>query len=131
VVALLRGGVRPRRHGPRRSDDVSITSCDWHDPKWLLVGLMILLLSLADAILTLWLLGQGAWETNPLMAVLLGGGARTFALAKIGLTGLGVVLLSLLARGRAFGRVPVGSVMYGILIGYLVLVCYELYLIAA
>ena len=43
------------------------------------------------------------------MAPLVGGSGLAFAMVKIGLTAGGVMLLTQLARMRAFGRVPVGS----------------------
>jgi hypothetical protein len=44
---------------------------------------------------------------------------------KFGLTAVGVVVLILLARVRAFGRLPVSILLYGVLLGYLCLVGYE------
>src|SRR5688572_21621372 len=35
VRALIHGGLRPRRLGPRRADDASIAAVDWHDARWL------------------------------------------------------------------------------------------------
>jgi hypothetical protein len=49
-------------------------------------------------------------------------------LVKLGLTALGVVLLTLLARLRIFGR-SVGYMMYVILVGYVALIGYELFLL--
>jgi hypothetical protein len=62
------------------------------------------------------------------MAPLLEGAGRGFVLVKIGLTALGVILLTVLARLRIFGR-TVGYVLYLILVGYVVLVSYELFLL--
>ena len=44
---------------------------------------------------------------------------------KFGLTAAGVVVLILLARVRAFGRLPVSALLYGVLAAYLWLVSYE------
>ena len=52
-----------------------------------------------------------------------------FAAWKMALTSGGVVLLILLARMRAFGRVPVALILYGVLFGYVALVGYELWLL--
>ena len=46
------------------------------------------------------------------MAPLVGGSALSFALVKVGLTAGGVVLLTQIARIRAFGRIPVGVFLY-------------------
>jgi hypothetical protein len=41
---------------------------------------------------------------------------------------LGVVLLTAVVRARAFGRMPVGVVLYTALLGYATLVAYEYWL---
>jgi hypothetical protein len=56
------------------------------------------------------------------------GSGRWFAFAKIGLTSGGVILLTVFARARAFGRIPVGAVLYAVLFGYATLVAYEYWL---
>jgi len=60
------------------------------------------------------------------MAVFVGGSTGTFAAVKLALTAAGVILLLALARVRAFGRMPVGAVLYVLLAGYALLVAYEL-----
>jgi len=128
--SLVCGSFHPRRRGPRRDGESTITSVDWHHPQWLLISVLILLLSCADAFLTLRLMGEGAYEMNPFMAPLVGGSAMGFALVKIGMTAIGVVLLTQLARLRTFGRVPVGMILYGVLAIYGTLIFYELRLLS-
>jgi hypothetical protein len=127
--SLVVGSLRPRRLGPRRIADASLASTDLHDARWLAVALLILILSVADALLTLTLLNHGALETNPVMGALLQGDGHSFAAIKIGLTAIGVVLLTLLVRVRAFGRLPVSVLLYGVLAAYTVLVGYEVWLL--
>jgi hypothetical protein len=129
VRALIHGSLNPRRLGPRRADDASIASVDWHDARWLAVSLTILLFSCADAMLTLMLLERGAYEANPFMAPLVEGSALAFAIVKVALTGAGVIVLTMLARLRAFGRMPIGAVLYAALIAYAILLCYEFWLL--
>ena len=102
-----------------------MSSVDWHDPQWLAVAMLIVLFSCVDAFLTLTLIDHGAYEVNPFMAPLVGGSGLAFAMVKIGLTGGGVVLLTILARMKAFGRVPVSLLLYTVLLGYGVLLVYE------
>jgi hypothetical protein len=102
---------------------------DWHQPQWLAVAVLIVVLSCVDAALTLSLMSHGAYEVNPLMAPIVGGSALVFTLIKVGLTAGGVVLLTLAARMRAFGRIPVAFLLYAVLIGYGTLVVYELKLL--
>ena len=125
LQSLAHSSFKRRRHGPRRVVDASIAATDWFAPQWLAAALLILLLCIADALITLTLLGHGAHEANPLMDTIVHGDGRRFAAFKFGLTASGVVLLILLARVRAFGRLPVSILLYGVLGGYLCLVAYE------
>ncbi len=129
IRSLLTGSINPRRRGPRRFRDGSIASTDWHEPHWLAVALIVLLLSVADALLTLTLVQHGAFEANPLMAAFLKDDPDHFAAVKIALTAGGVVLLTVVAKVRAFGRLPVSAILYGVLGAYAGLVGYELWLL--
>jgi len=91
--------------------------------------MLILLLCCADALLTLTLINYGASEINPFMQPLVTGNGRSFALWKFGLTAGGVIVLILLARIRAFGGRQVGPLLYAVLLGYGLLVAYELWLL--
>jgi hypothetical protein len=127
--SLVYGGFKPRRRGPRRTDARSLRDLDWHQPQWLAVAILIIVLSCVDAALTLTLLARGAYEVNPVMAPIVGGSALVFTLVKVGLTAGGVVLLTLAARMRAFGKIPVSFLLYAVLVGYGILVVYELRLL--
>ncbi|HKT71717.1 MAG TPA: DUF5658 family protein [Steroidobacteraceae bacterium] len=129
VYALLYGSLRPRRRRPRRDGDVRLAGLDWHHPQWLAVAVLILLLSCADAGLTLTLLQQGAYEANPFMSKLVGGSALAFTAVKVSLTGGGVVVLTLLVRSRAFGVIRVSWMLYLVLAGYAGLIFYEVNLL--
>ena len=129
--ALLLGSFNPRRRVPRRADEHAVSAVDWHHPQWLAIAMLILLFSCTDALLTLMLIERGASEANPLMAPLVGGSGVAFALVKIGLTAGGVVLLTQLARMRAFGRIPVGVLLYTVLAIYGALIAYEFGLLNA
>ena len=123
--SLATGSFKRRRHGPRRARDASISVTDWYAPQWLAAALLILILCVADGLITLALLGHGAHEANPLMDTIVHGDGYRFVAFKFGLTATGVVLLILLARVRAFGRLPVAAILYFVLAGYLWLVSYE------
>jgi uncharacterized membrane protein YczE len=126
--SFWRGNFERRRIAPRRSNERHAVVTDWFHPQWLAVGIGVLLLSLADAILTLTLISHGASEVNPFMDPLVRGSGHSFAYWKIGLTAMGVVVLTVLARLRIGGQ-AVGNVLYVILAGYIVLVTYELSLL--
>jgi len=122
---LLLGSFHARRRVPRRASEQAFAAVDWHHPQWLATGTLIVAFSAADALLTLVLIDRGAHEVNPFMRPLLGGSAVAFALVKVGLTAGGVVLLTLLARMRALGRVSGGLLLYTLLAGYGALIFYE------
>jgi hypothetical protein len=123
-----RGNFERRRISPRRHTERFAVVTDWFHPQWLAVAIGILLLCCADAILTLTLISHGAVEVNPAMVPLVQGSGHAFAYWKMGLTGAGVVLLTVLARMRVFGR-AVGVILYIVLAGYVILVAYELFLL--
>jgi hypothetical protein len=101
---------------------------DWFHPQWLALTIGILLLCFLDAILTLTLIAHGATEVNPFMEPLLQGSGNSFGYWKIGLTAAGVLMLTLLARQRVWGK-AVGTVLYVVLLAYVALVGYELFLL--
>src|SRR5256885_6013893 len=73
--ALLHGSFRPRRREPRRADERALSAVDWHHPQWLAIAILIVVFSCSDALLTLMLLDDGAYEANPMMAPLVAGSA--------------------------------------------------------
>ena len=127
--ALFVGGLTPRRRAHRRGVEGHLNALDVHEARWLAVAMLIMLLSLCDAILTLQLMDLGAVEVNPLMAAMLEHGSPAFAYLKVALTAVGVFVLTVMARLRAFGRLPVGLVLYSILGVYGALITYEFWLL--
>jgi hypothetical protein len=123
--ALLVGSFRARRRAPRRAGEQALAAVDWHHPQWLATAILIVMFSCADAALTLALIEHGAYETNPLMRPFVYGSALPFTIVKVGLTAGGVVLLTLLASMRMFGRLSTGVLLYALLAGYGALVAYE------
>lgn len=123
---LLLGSFHARRRAPRRAGERALAAVvDWHHPQWLATAILIMLCSCVDALLTLALVKRGAYEVNPLMRSLLGDSTLAFTLVKVGLTAGGVVVLTLLARIRAFGRLSGGVLLYLLLAGYGALILYE------
>lgn len=127
--ALWIGSFMARRRHPRRGDDRSVTAVDWHHPQWLVVVLAILFLSIADALLTLTVINLGAEEINPFMQPLVTGSGHSFAWWKLGLTSFGLIFLTIMARMRTLGGLPIGWLLYIILAIHTVLVGYELWLV--
>jgi hypothetical protein len=123
--SLLQGSFSPRRRLPRRGDERGVAAVDWHHPRWLAIAVLIVTFSCLDAFLTLLLMQNGAYEANPLMAPLVADSALGFAAVKVLLTAFGVLILTQLAWVRAFGRLPVGAVLYTVLALYALLLLYE------
>jgi Domain of unknown function (DUF5658) len=123
--ALLLGSFHARRRAPRRAGEQALAAVDWHHPQWLATAILIVMLSCADAGLTLALIEQGAYEANPLMRPFVYGSALPFTVVKVALTAGGVVLLTLLASMRLFGRLSAGVLLYVLLVGYGALIAYE------
>ena len=127
--SVFYGSFNPRRRDVRRLAEQHAQILDWHHPHLLAVALAILLLSCADAFLTLNLLVQGAREVNPVMAGLLDQDVAVFIGIKMALTGIGVVTLVALSRYRVFGRIRVDLALYLSLLAYALLFAYELRLL--
>lgn len=125
---LLAGGFAPRRRSGRRADDQELP-VDFHDPRLLVPALAIVLLSVADAFLTIRLMTGGAEEANPLLAFVLNEHPRLFAAVKMLLTGAGALLLVALARARVFKVVRVSVFLYALVAAYVALVAYEAWLV--
>jgi hypothetical protein len=126
--SFLQGGITPRRRGGRRADEQHLP-IDWHEPYLLFLAVMILLLSVADAFLTLTLIMGGAQEANPLLAFVLEEHPEFFAALKMGLTGSGVLVLVAVARTRLFRIMRVGVLLQGVFVAYVALITYEWWLL--
>lgn len=125
---FLQGGITPRRRYGRRASDAPFL-VDWHEPHLMFLAIAILLLSVADAFLTLTLLTRGAEEVNPLLEYVLRAHPQLFAAAKMGLTGGGILVLVALARATVFRVVRVSAIIHWFLLAYAVLIGYEWWLL--
>jgi hypothetical protein len=124
------GSFNPRRRAPpRRLDDSRFHSLDWHSAHLLAVAIGVLLLSVADAFLTVVLLQGGANEVNPIMASLIYRSVALFAALKMGMTSLSIIFMVVLARYRFMRLLRVEWVLYGVLIAYASLISYEVWML--
>jgi hypothetical protein len=130
--SVVYGNFNPRRRRPqRRANDFRYHSLDWHAAHLLALSIGILLLSAADAFMTVTLLSRGAIEVNPVMALVVYKSAALFAGLKMGMTSVGVLTMVILARYRFMRVLRVELVMFAIFIGYLVLLGYETWMLRA
>ncbi|HEX2138164.1 MAG TPA: DUF5658 family protein [Woeseiaceae bacterium] len=118
-----------RRREHRRGSERDNVFIDWHHPWLFFLATGIMLLSTVDAFLTLQLLNQGAIEINPIMAAMLERGHVAFAVSKMLLTGLGIMVLVFLSRLRLFNFLRTGLLLTLFFICYACLVCYQVLLL--
>jgi hypothetical protein len=129
IGSYWRGALNPRRRVGRRSTDRVYPVIDWHSPRVLALVLLILGLSMLDAVLTLMLMSQGAREINPFMALFLPHNIGWFVGTKLALTSLGAAVLVACSRMQVFRLFPGEALLYFVLAGYITLVAYELRLL--
>ena len=123
------GARVPRRRMGRRVTDSIYPIIDWHSPRVFAWVMSILMLCVADGVLTVFLISNGAVEVNPFMALFVPHELGWFAAIKLTLTSLGTLVLVACSRMKLFRAIP-GEVLLGaIFVAYLVLVAYELNLI--
>lgn len=85
-----------RRNLRRQADRRRFFLFDYYSPKLFYAIVLVLMLSVADALLTLLLVGEGARELNPVMAYFLAFGPNIFMISKYLLTSVSVVIVVLL-----------------------------------
>ena len=93
--------------------------------------LVTLFFSVSDALLTLFLIDHGAYETNPIMAYYLNIGPYYFFAVKYILTSLGIIVL-LIFRNCIFRAIKISSsaLLYLIAGIFIAVVAWEIYLIS-
>ena len=92
-----------RRKTIRREEDRSRRiHLDAHSPKLFTAIILTIVLTIMDATFTLYLIGEGATEVNPIMAFYLNVSPHIFFLVKYLLTASSVVVLLLLKKKYLF-----------------------------
>jgi hypothetical protein len=120
------GFLRSRRHAHRRDVDDEVVFLDWHHPWLFFLATGTMLLSAADAFLTLQLLERGMVEVNPIMSVIMSKSTLLFTSTKLGMTASGILTLVYLARFLFMNRFRTGAVLTCLFAFYACLVCYEM-----
>lgn len=120
------GFLRSRRKGSRRLADGDVMFLDWHHPWLFFLAVGTMLLSVADAFLTLRLIERGMFEANPFMAWVMQYGTAAFTGTKLGMTAFGIFTLVYLAKTRFLDRIRAGLFLTAFFSGYAALVCYEI-----
>ena len=127
--SLLFGG---RRENIRRKvDQQKRFHVDQYSAFFFAAIVIILTLSAIDALLTLFLIGNGAFELNPIMAYYIQIGPYWFLAVKYALTSIGVVSLLILRNIylKPF-KIYAGSLLYFLTAVFITVVAWQLYLIS-
>lgn len=132
----MRGGFKyflfnGRRTRIRREDDRQRAYFfDRYDPKLFAAIMAILMLSIFDALLTLYLIDAGSFELNPIMAYFLEYGPLPFFVAKYLLTITGVVIL-LIFKNAFLTRAKINtrSLFSFIILAFTMVIFWQLFLI--
>ena len=120
------GFIRSRRRANRRTADDEIVFLDWHHPWLFFLATGTMLLSCADAFLTLQLMNVGMVETNPFMQAVMAQSTLMFTSTKLAMTAFGILVLVFLAKSRFLNRFRTGLLLTIFFSCYACLVCYEL-----
>ncbi|MBT8066578.1 MAG: hypothetical protein KJO09_05015 [Gammaproteobacteria bacterium] len=123
---VVYGFTLSRRHAHRRELDNEVIFLDWHHPWLFFLSVGTMLLSCADAFLTLQLLNLGMIEANPIMQTALDRGTEFFISLKLLMTALGIFVLVFVAKAHFLNRFRTGLFLTVFFSAYACLVCYEL-----
>ena len=127
-MGFLLGCVKCQRREQRRSDCFAHYETDWYDAKLFIMALAILLLSVADAAMTMTLLNNGAVEVNPFMNYLLNHSIHAFVYTKLALTSICILVLVAHYHSKLFDTLRVDILLTFALMVYSTLVLYEIFL---
>jgi hypothetical protein len=120
------GFMRSRRHAHRRIVDEEVVFLDWHHPWLFFLSIGTMLLSAADAFLTLQLIERGMMEVNPVMNAVMVQSTTLFTSTKLAMTAFGILVLVYTAKSLFLNRFRAGAILTVFFSFYACLVCYEL-----
>ena len=123
---VLYGFTLSRRHVHRRKIDSEVIFLDWHHPWLFFLATGTMLLSCADAFLTLKLINLGMIEANPFMNAIMSQSTLLFTSTKLAMTAFGILVLVFLAKAHFLNRLRTGLLLTIFFSFYACLVCYEL-----
>jgi hypothetical protein len=129
--AVFYGVCSTRRRACRRGAAKGGYYVDWYGPQLFVSALGIVACCCTDAALTLELLRMGAKEINPVMDSLIHTDLRLFLGVKFLATSLAVVFLVLHKNFRLLNWISVENLVHGFFALYLLLIGYELFLLAS
>lgn len=118
-----------RRRTSRRDEDLLNSYIDWYGPWPLVATVMITVMSCLDAFFTLILIGNGAVEMNIFMDWLIQKDIQTFAVVKVAVTSVALVVLVMHFNFRIYRVIAVRYLMYALVPIYMALIAHEINLL--
>ncbi|MBT8117218.1 MAG: hypothetical protein KJO66_05255 [Gammaproteobacteria bacterium] len=122
---------RNRRRVSRRDGDHLDSYVDWYGHLPLAATVSIILLCFADAFLTTVLISAGAVELNVLMDWLIQRNIQLFAVVKMAVTGVALVVLVMHFNFRIYRFIAVRYILYALVPVYSLLIYHELSMLAS
>jgi hypothetical protein len=118
-----------RRRNPRREEDLLNSYIDWYGPWPLIATVLIIMMCCLDAFFTLLLISNGAVEMNFFMDWLIKRDIQTFAVVKMAVTSLALVILVMHFNFRIYRVIAVRYLMYALVPVYMALIAHEINLL--
>ena len=122
---VLFGHLHSHRRVFRRAEDADSAFIDWHGSWLFFLALGIMLLSCVDAFMTLQLIERGMIEVNPVMATVMRQGTAAFAISKLAMTGISILILVFLSRTQFMRFLRTGLLLTIFFSAYCCLICYQ------
>ena len=119
-----------RRRNSRREGEHTNAYVDWYGHWTLMATFAIILMCCVDAFLTIILLSNGAAEMNILMDWLIQKDIRSFAVVKISVTGLALIVLVLHLNFRVYKIFVVRYLIFALVPMYSLLIAHELQMLS-
>lgn len=119
-----------RRRRGRREGDRQNSYTDWYGISPLITTMSIILLCFADAFFTTVLLSRGAVEMNIFMDWLIRFDMQAFAVVKMSLTGIALLILVMHYNFRIYRVIEVRYVLVALLSVYCALLTHQLSMLA-
>ena len=125
-------GFGGRREQIRRKEDMRrYFHVDRYSSSIFAVIILILFLSVVDALLTLYLIGKGAFEVNPIMAYYLKIGPYSFLAVKYALTSIGVFIFLFLRNIYLRPlKIYASNLLYVVIAVFVTVIAWQLYLVS-
>ena len=118
-----------RRRNSRREEDLYNSYIDWYGPWPLIATVLITMMCCLDAFFTLILISNGAVEMNIFMDWLIQRDIQTFAVVKMAVTSVALVVLVMHFNFRIYRVIAVRYLMYALVPVYMALIAHEINLL--